>query len=45
MGTIELILLLILAFFYMAIPIVILLFLIRINNRLNEIEQVIKGQR
>lgn len=45
MGTIELLLLLALALFYLTVPIITLLIVIRINNRLNDIEQVIKAQR
>ena len=45
MGTIELLLVLLFALFYLAVPVITLLFVIRINNRLNDIEQVIKAQR
>ena len=45
MGTIELLLVLLLALFYLAVPIITLLIVIRINNRLNDIEEVIKAQQ
>ena len=45
MGTIELLLLLLLALFYLAVPVITLLMVIRINNRLNEIEKLIKTQQ
>lgn len=45
MGTVELLLLILLALFYLAVPVITLLMVIRINNRLNEIEKVIKTQQ
>ena len=41
MGTVELLLLLILALIYLAIPIITLVIVFRINNRLTKIEQEI----
>ena len=41
MGTVELLLLLILALIYLAIPIITLVIVVRINNRLTKIEQEI----
>lgn len=45
MGTVELLLLILLALFYLAVPVITLLMVIRINNRLNEIENVINTQQ
>ena len=45
MGTFELLLFLILALVYLAIPIITLIIVIRINNRLNDIKQEITHLR
>lgn len=45
MGTVELLLLILLALFYLAVPVITLFMVIRINNRLNEIENVINTQQ
>ena len=42
MGTVELLLFLIFALVYLAIPVIILVIVVRINNRLKQIEQDLK---